>query len=426
MPLQASTLSFLEAVSQQIHEAQKPLRILRALAWQEQVARDFFERGAKELPRPVYCVPAVADDAASRFSELAKKVAGQNEIERWLRETCESYHIAARMLAAVGTRDFHRFSCELYGRPASVACDGKTTNLALAHHFDTVITQYADKELPVREATLSAEQVAEELSRRLAKFFAGHTIRVELDDSIAANAVAGADVVRIKRGATFSERDLAQLELHEGHVHVATTLNGRSQPHFPFLGSGAPRTTTTQEGLAIFTEFTGGAMDLERLRRLTDRILAIQMSEQGADFLDLYRFFLEHGHTETQAFDCARRVVRGGRVDGGAPFTKDVCYLDGLLRVSNFLRVTITKGHAEYVPLLFIGKLDLDDIPLLAHLLRDGVIAAPRYVPRWAQDVPFLTAYMSFAAFLNQTDLGAERRYYENIIERAAAQWEPA
>jgi uncharacterized protein (TIGR02421 family) len=424
MPLQARTLSFLETVSQEIHEAQKPLRILRALAWQEAVARDFFARGAQELPRPVYCVPVATDDAATRFGELARKVAGQNEIERWLRETCESYERAARMLGAVGTGEFHRFSCELYGRPASVACDGKTTNLALAHHFDTVITQYADKELPAREATLSAEDVAEELARRLARFFAGHTIRVELDDSIAANAVAGADVVRIKRGATFSERDLLQLELHEGHVHVATTLNGRSQPHFPFLGSGAPRTTTTQEGLAIFTEFTGGAMDLERLRRLTDRILAIQMSEQGADFLDLYRFFLEHGHTETQAFDCARRVVRGGRVDGGAPFTKDVCYLDGLLRVSNFLRVTITKGHAEYVPLLFVGKLDLDDIPLLAHLLRDGVIAAPRYLPRWAQDVPFLTAYMSFAAFLNQTDLVAERRYYENIIERAAAQWE--
>src|SRR5438105_1873066 len=329
MPLQARTLEFLKAVSQEIHEAQKPLRILRALAWQEPVARDFFERGARELPRPVYCVPVETEAAAARFGEIARKLGGQNELERLLRETCESYQMAARLLAAVGTREFHRFSCELYGRPSSVACDGKTTNLALAQHFDTVITQYADKE-PPREATISAEEVADELGRRLGRFFPGHSIRVQLDDTIAANAVAGADVVRIKRGATFSERDLLQLEIHEGHVHVATTLNGRSQPHFPFLGSGAPRTTSTQEGLAIFTEFIAQVMDLERLRRLTDRILAIQMSEQGADFLDLYRFFLEHGHTETQAFDCARRVVRGGIVEGGAPFTKDVCYLNGL------------------------------------------------------------------------------------------------
>jgi uncharacterized protein (TIGR02421 family) len=204
---------------------------------------------------------------------------------------------------------------------------------------------------------------------------------------------------------------------------VATTLNGRAQTALPFLASGAPRTTTTQEGLAIFTEFTAQVMDVERLRRLTDRILAIHMSERGADFIELYRFFLEHGHTETQAFDCARRVVRGGLVEGGAPFTKDVCYLDGLLKVSNFLRVAITKGHPEYVPLLFVGKLDLDDIPLIAHLAARGLVAPPRYLPRWARDLGFLTAYMSYSAFLNQTDLVAERRYYEGIIERAAADW---
>src|SRR5215813_5776372 len=141
MPLQASTLEFLKTVSQEIHEAQRPLRILRALAWQEHVARDFFARGAKDLPRPVYCVPVEAESAAARFDEIARKVGGQNELERLLRETCESYQAAARMLTALGTRDFHRLSCELYGRPSSVVCDGKTTNLALARHFDSVMTQ---------------------------------------------------------------------------------------------------------------------------------------------------------------------------------------------------------------------------------------------------------------------------------------------
>lgn len=145
------------------------------------------------------------------------------------------------------------------------------------------------------------------------------------------------------------------------------------------------------------------------------------MSEGGADFLDLYRFFIDHGHSEDQAFDCARRVVRGGLVEGGAPFTKDVCYLDGLLKVSNFLRVAITKGHPEYVRLLFVGKLDLDDIPLIAHLVREGIVQMPRHVPGWAHDLTFLTAYMSYSAFLNETDLTAEYRYYDEIIERAAA-----
>src|SRR5688572_33223792 len=74
---------------------------------------------------------------------------------------------------------------------------------------------------------------------------------------------------------------------------------------------------------------------------------SIQMAEDGADFLDLYRFFLGRGHDEENAYDNARRVCRGGLVEGGAPFTKDVCYLDGLLRVTNFLRIALEIGRAS-------------------------------------------------------------------------------
>jgi uncharacterized protein (TIGR02421 family) len=422
MPVASRTIEFFKAITQAIQEAQRPVRILRALAWDESVARDFFARGARGLPRPSYRNGFDAPAVVRRFADIRARIGGDNEVERFLRDTCDSYTTAARMLGAVGTPEFYQRSCELYGRPDSVACDGKTSNLQLAEHFDRVITSYAGKDLGTEDAeVLSDVEVADELRRRLSRFFVDHPIRVELDDGIAANAVAGADVVRVKRGARFSQRDLLQLEHHEGYVHVATTLNGRSQRVFSFLGSGAPRTTTTQEGLAIFSEFISQVMDLERVRRLSDRILAIRMSEQGADFLELYRFFLEHGHTESQAFDCARRVVRGGRVEGAAPFTKDVCYLDGLIKVSNFLRVTITKGHSEYVALLFTGKLDLEDVPMLAHLSREGLIDPPRFLPPWARDLRFLTAYMSYSAFLHQTDLVAERRYYEGIIDRAAA-----
>ncbi|HJZ88503.1 MAG TPA: flavohemoglobin expression-modulating QEGLA motif protein [Polyangia bacterium] len=424
MAISPRYLEFLRSTTQAIQDAQKPVRILRALSWPVEVARDFFARGARELPRPVYGASRDAAAAVTRFTELEARLGGDNEMERFLRATCDSYRTAARMLASVGSEDFYRHSCDLYGRPESAIRDGKTTNLELARHFDQVIGEYAGTDLMGGEpAVYDDAAAAAELSRRLQGFFVGHPIRVEIDDTIAANAVAGADVVRLKRGARFSERDLLQLEYHEGHVHVATTLNGRSQPMFSFLGSGAPRTTNMQEGLAIFTEFICQVMNVERLRRLTDRILAIHMSEQGADFLDLYRFFLEHDHTEAQAFDCARRVVRGGRVEGGAPFTKDVCYLDGLLKVTNFLRVALTRGYSEYVQLLFVGKLDLDDIPLIAHLSQSGLVAAPRYVPRWAQDLNFLTAYMSYSAFLGRIDLQVVRQHYEEIIERAAADW---
>ena len=48
--------------------------------------------------------------------------------------------------------------------------------------------------------------------------------------------------------------DLRLLEVHEGWVHLGTTLNGQSQPVCTFLSKGPPSSTLTQEGLAVLTE----------------------------------------------------------------------------------------------------------------------------------------------------------------------------
>jgi hypothetical protein len=187
----------------------------------------------------------------------------------------------------------------------------------------------------------------------------------------------------------------------------------------PFVGSPSPRTTSTQEGLAVLTEFLTRSTSLPRIRRLSDRTLAIKMAEDGADFLELYRFFQGRGNDEETAFDNARRVCRGGLVEGGAPFTKDVCYLDGLLRVTNFLRIALVKGQTEFVRLLFAGKLAVEDVPLFGRLLREGLVREPLFVPAWAQDLAYLTAYMAYSAFLGEGDLSAERRRYDDQCHRA-------
>ncbi len=292
----------------------------------------------------------------------------------------------------------------------------------LAQHFSKVVESVAGRSpilSPQDDVVYSAEEVVPLLAARFAQFLPGQNIGVELVDGIAAKAVAGVDGVRIKRGVRFSRRDLAQLEFHEGHVHVATALNGRAQPVMPFIGYPSPRTTATQEGLAVLTEFLTHSTSIVRMRRLADRTQAIKMAEDGADFCQLYQFFLSRGHDEPAAYDSARRVCRGGLVTGGAPFTKDVCYLDGLLRVTNFLRESLVKGHLDYVPLFFAGKIEVEDVPLFGRLLREGVVRAPIYLPDWARDPSYLTAFMSFSAFLGACDLDAERRRYEDLIARA-------
>jgi len=413
----------LRDVSAQILEAQRPIRVLRSLAWDDGVERAFFAAGANELPRPTYQL-ATADIERSleRFRELKLQVPGNNGVERFLHETCDSYATAARMLLAVGTKDFYFHASELYGRPGSLSVDRKTTNLDLARHFTQVVDSvagHARLPSPLDDEVMSAEDVVPELQQRFAASFPGRNIRVEVVDGMVSKAAARTDVVQVKRGARFSRRDLLLLEHHEGDVHVATALNGRAQPVMPFVGYPAPRTTATQEGLAVLTEFFTQSTSVDRLRRLADRTLAIKMAEDGASFVELFRAFRARGYDDGSAYDLARRVCRGAVLEGGAPFTKDVCYLDGLLRVTNFLRVALVQGHVDYVRLFFAGKIDSSDVPLFSRLRAEGLIVDPQFLPAWAKDLSYLTAFMSYSAFLGETDMVEARRRYEDLIAAA-------
>jgi uncharacterized protein (TIGR02421 family) len=422
----ARLAQLLGEMSAQILEAQRPVRVLRALAWDADVEQAFFAAGGAELPRPTYQIPS-AELARSleRFRELKALVPGDNEIERFLRETCQSFATAARMLLSIGTKDFFFHSAELYGRPESLSADRRTTNLDLARHFTRVVEGVAGNARlpsPIDDEVLSAEDAVPELQRRFGTAFPDRAIRVEIVDGLASKAAARVDLLQLKRGARFSRRDLLQLEHHEGDVHLATAVNGRAQPLMSFIGYPAPRTTGTQEGLAVLTEFFTQATSVDRLRRLADRTIAIKMAEEGASFVELFRSFRARGYDDGSAYDLARRVCRGGLLEGGAPFTKDVCYLDGLVRVTNFLRVALVKGHVDYVPLFFCGKIDAGDIPLFGRLRADGLVIDPRYVPAWARDLSYLTAFMSYAAFLGETDMVEVRRRYEDLVSSAEAE----
>ena len=160
-------------------------------------------------------------------------------------------------------------------------------------------------------------------------------------------------------------------------------------------------------------------MDLDRLRRLCDRTIAIQMAVDGADFIEVYEFFLERSHAEEQAFENSRRVFRGGVLSGGAPFTKDIVYLDGLVRVHNFLRALVANGRADCMLLLFCGKLDLEDIPVLCELAERGLCKPPRFLPQWASDMRFLLSYLAYSGFLNTIDQQRVSTHYENLLRSA-------
>src|SRR6185436_6587157 len=111
---------------------------------------------------------------------------------------------------------------------------------------------------------------------------------------------------------------------------------------------GAPRTTRTQEGLATLAELITSSIDLSRLRRIALRIKAIGMAMEGADFLEVFSYFLESGQDQLESYQSAMRVFRGGDVRGGICFTKDGVYVQGLILVNTFLRKAIQTGRVDF------------------------------------------------------------------------------
>ena len=198
------------------------------------------------------------------------------------------------MLAAVGTAGFFEHGRQLYGEPTAPLRYLPVTPLQLAHTVQETIAQLAQIHFDIAPpAYHSAAEVAEDLKRAVSEHFGDQAPSVDLVDQLSANALATSKAIRMRRDARFTDRDYVQLLNHEAHIHVATSINGKAQTELPILADGHPGTTRTQEGLAVFAELISGSIELDRLRRLADRVFTIQMAIDGADFLDVYRYYLE-------------------------------------------------------------------------------------------------------------------------------------
>src|SRR5690606_31540635 len=190
---------------------------------------------------------------------------------------------------------------------------------------------------PTPERNIDAASAVTMLGDRLQSYFGKQQVNVILDDGIVADAAAGSDYIKLRRAAWFSERDLRLLEVHEGWVHVATSLNGQAQPVARWLSIGPPRVAATQEGLAALLEVLTMTTHPHRARRVTDPVLDVDKAEDAGSFLEVFVWCRTEGYEEATCFWNSQRVFRGGSTHGGAPFTKDIVYTRGIVSNFNFL-----------------------------------------------------------------------------------------
>jgi len=388
----------------------KNIRILRNLSWPVPVVKKFiadWEKGKAELPEIKYPSFKYTEEVKA-LKALMSHCDRAHPLMNFLYKTARSYVSSATMLEYVGTPAFTEFSREIYGSPRDRIWTTSITNLEAAEHFIGCTDDFISAcPLKSEDVCLMADYVAEEMRKQVVPFFNKHEVDVIVDKDLASKAAASANRIRIRNFTCFSPMDIPQLLVHEAFVHTLTMLNGREQPNLKTLGLGAPRTTRTQEGLALFAELITTSIDINRLRRIALRVKAIDIAMQGADFIEIFKFFLNSNQDETESFQSAARIFRGGDVKGGVVFTKDAVYLEGLIYIHTFFHKAIQRGKIDYPHLLLSGRLTFSDVVELEPYFKSGFLAGPIYEPSWITNKECLTAFLSYSAFSNQIDLNS-------------------
>ena len=334
-----------------------------------------------------------------------------------LKSKANDIFLSIKLLDCCGKKEFFHLSEKIYGSPNFTLRDGKTSTIDLAQQFESSIDSYYDnfsKSLYTNLVTIADVKV--KIEERIKDVFGDYRPKVIIEEELSAKATASSKRIRLKKGARFTNNDIEQLINHEALIHVATTLNGKLQKNMKILGAKYGSITKTQEGLAVFSEFITGCIDVNRMYRISDRVIAIQMAIDGADFIEVYRFFLNRTGKKTQSFEDTRRVFRGGVMSGGAPFTKDIVYLDGFVRVHNFFRVAVAKGKNDAMEIIFSGKVELDDVPILLKMRDEGLIEKPKFLPEWVKDMNFLVSYFVFSMFVGKMDYDQADDYYGSLL----------
>lgn len=264
------------------------------------------------------------------------------------------------LLAARGTNRFFMASVELFGH-----VEKSTFDLAID------LLGVEPEERPDR-VTVSAEELAATARTEINEYrmvYPELAATVFVDDKVAG--------VRVENGDLYVGRDVRvaldrveALVNHEVGVHVLTYANGRAQP-LHLLAVGLAGYEEVQEALGVLAEHLSGGLTRERLRVLAYRVVAGHLRCEDAAFAETVDRLMALGAAPNLAFTTTMRTYRAGGM------TKDALYLRGLQRLLDHLA---TGGTLER---LYIGKVTLEDEPVISELLDREVLKPPPLRPRF-------------------------------------------
>ncbi len=272
------------------------------------------------------------------FSQRLERIADE-QIRKLYQDIIYYYANMIQCIETIGAdKKFYYNSLRIYGTPTEK--DVHNAKFIL-HYEDEPITGDMEKVFSPEEAKAYFEDFVKQYDFPL-------NIRFSTNIAAAAMVSNSTRTLLIKKNTRFSKNQLLTLAHHEIGVHLVTTYNGILQP-LKIFSNGFPKNVETQEGLAVFGEYMGGALRLKRLKELAYRVLASDSLIKGYAFSDT--FDLIHNQYKLNREDAFTITLRAHR---GGGFTKDRLYLSGLRKIyKRYL-------HEEPMDTLLTGKVTLE------------------------------------------------------------------
>jgi len=230
------------------------------------------------------------------------------------------------------------------------------------------ILHFKDEEYnPEMFSVFNAEEAAAYFMEFTKRYDFKFNIKYSNKISAAAMVQNNTQTLFLKKNHRFSPNQLKVLANHEVGVHLVTTFNGLNQP-LRIFHNGFPNNVETQEGLAVFSEYTSGCLTIHRLKELAYRVLAADSLRKGFNFCDT--FDLLHNQyklNREESYNISLRAHRGGG------FTKDYMYLTGLKKVYDYY------NSAKNVDTLLAGKVSLEHNYMVEKWRKEGLSEENRY-----------------------------------------------
>ena len=273
-------------------------------------------------------------------------------IRRMYEEIINYYSNMIQCIETIGKgKSFYYNSLSVYGTPT----EKDVQNAQFILHYE-------DEPLSLDMQKVHTPMEARDYFLEFAKQY-DFPLNIRFSTHIAAEAMVSnsSKTLIIKKNAKFSKNQLLTLAHHEIGVHLVTTYNGLKQP-LKIFSNGMPTNVEAQEGLAVLSEYMGGALTLKRLKELAYRVMASDSLIKGYGFADT--FDLIHNKyklNREEAFSITLRAHRGGG------FTKDRLYLSGLRKIYKRYQ------QEQDMDVLFMGKISLDDLENIKHLGKMGL-----------------------------------------------------